>query len=148
VPVHAGRLLLRVATGGERATTLVAGHELPTRRDGDALVVDLPVLGLFEVVRIRCRWTARQRAPGQAPASAAVDTRDVDATPQVVHEKNPLVVGSDLLARLLYGCDGCAWRHSCPVPLRRRGRHDTCHGNSGHAGGNPKSLDNHGNFPF
>ncbi|HET6703995.1 hypothetical protein [Amycolatopsis sp.] len=54
VPVRDG-LLLRDATGGERATALVAGHELPARCDGDALVVGPPVLGLFEVVHICCR---------------------------------------------------------------------------------------------
>lgn len=47
--------LLRDATGDGRATTLVAGCELPARRDGDALVVDRPVFGLFEVAHIR-RW--------------------------------------------------------------------------------------------
>ncbi|MGC7101047.1 beta-galactosidase trimerization domain-containing protein [Amycolatopsis lurida] len=53
VPVGEGRLVIRNATGDERATALVARRELPARRDGDALVIDLPVIELFEVVRIR-----------------------------------------------------------------------------------------------
>lgn len=39
-------------TGDERATALVARRELQAWRDGDVLVIDLPVIDLFEVVRI------------------------------------------------------------------------------------------------
>ncbi|HSA49329.1 MAG TPA: hypothetical protein VLH10_04350 [Yinghuangia sp.] len=53
LPITGGRLVVHDATGDERATALVAGRELATRRDGDALVIDLPAVDLFEVVRIR-----------------------------------------------------------------------------------------------
>ncbi|UGQ11410.1 beta-galactosidase trimerization domain-containing protein [Yinghuangia sp. ASG 101] len=53
VPIAHGRLVLRDATESTRADALVAARELATRRRGEALVVDLPVLDLFEVVRIR-----------------------------------------------------------------------------------------------
>ncbi|GAA3392793.1 alpha-amylase family protein [Cryptosporangium minutisporangium] len=53
VPIDGGHLVLRRAAGNERATALVAGRELTVRRNEDALVVELPTIDLFEVVRIR-----------------------------------------------------------------------------------------------
>ncbi|MEV5828726.1 alpha-amylase family protein [Spirillospora sp. NPDC052242] len=53
VPVGDGRLVLHRATGDESAVSLVTRQELGTRMDGGALVIDLPVIDLFEVVRIR-----------------------------------------------------------------------------------------------
>ncbi|MEQ0558232.1 alpha-amylase family protein [Amycolatopsis sp. NEAU-NG30] len=51
IPVRDGRLVVHGATGP--ATASVARHELPARPEGDVLTVDLPVIDLFEVVRIR-----------------------------------------------------------------------------------------------
>ncbi|QFG21253.1 alpha-amylase family protein [Actinomadura sp. WMMB 499] len=53
VPVREGWLVLRHATGDESATSLVTRRELGTRPDGHSLVIDLPVLDLFEVISIR-----------------------------------------------------------------------------------------------
>ncbi|MFV2178953.1 hypothetical protein [Actinomadura sp. LOL_011] len=53
VPVGNGRLVLHHATGNESATSLVTRQELDTRMDGRALVIDLPVIDLFDVISIR-----------------------------------------------------------------------------------------------
>lgn len=52
VPLAGGRLCLRTDVANWRATALVAGHELITYRENGAVVIDLPVLDLFEVVRM------------------------------------------------------------------------------------------------
>ncbi|WP_026401411.1 alpha-amylase family protein [Actinomadura rifamycini] len=67
VPVGGGRLVLHHATGDESAVSLVARRELGTRMEGSALVIDLPVIDLFDVISIR---SARARADtGEAAAS-------------------------------------------------------------------------------
>ncbi|NGY65274.1 hypothetical protein G7043_40905 [Lentzea sp. NEAU-D13] len=53
VPITGGRLLIHGATGHEQATALVAGRDLPVRQVEGTLVIDLPTVDLFEVVRVR-----------------------------------------------------------------------------------------------
>ncbi|HET6709691.1 hypothetical protein [Amycolatopsis sp.] len=53
LPVSGGRLVIHGTNGHEKATALVAGHDLPSRREEDTVVIDLPVINLFEVVRVR-----------------------------------------------------------------------------------------------
>ncbi|OLT21218.1 hypothetical protein BJF79_15635 [Actinomadura sp. CNU-125] len=53
VPVRDGRLVLHHAAGNETATSLVTRQKLGTRMDGDALVIDLPVMDLFDVITVR-----------------------------------------------------------------------------------------------
>ncbi|WP_280399634.1 alpha-amylase family protein [Nocardia carnea] len=52
IPLSGGRLFLHGANRESRATALVAGRELSTRRAESSLVVELPVIELFEVVRV------------------------------------------------------------------------------------------------
>ncbi|MFD0899307.1 beta-galactosidase [Actinomadura sediminis] len=53
VPVADGRLMLHRATGNESVTSLTTRRRLGARMDGDVLVIDLPVIDLFEVICIR-----------------------------------------------------------------------------------------------
>ncbi|GGV29383.1 hypothetical protein GCM10010182_60610 [Actinomadura cremea] len=53
VPVGNGHLVLHHATGDESATSLVTRRKLSTRVEGRALVIDLPVIDLFDVISIR-----------------------------------------------------------------------------------------------
>jgi hypothetical protein len=50
LPVTGASLRLPGSSHGVRARALVAGLDCPLRRDGEELIVELPVLGLFEVV--------------------------------------------------------------------------------------------------
>jgi hypothetical protein len=52
VTIHGGRLRLHDMVEAARAEALVAGEVLPLRADGSDVVLDLPPLELFEVVRV------------------------------------------------------------------------------------------------
>jgi hypothetical protein len=52
VPLTNGRLVIRGTRPGAQAKALVSGRELSTRQTDSALIVELPVIDLFEVVRI------------------------------------------------------------------------------------------------
>jgi hypothetical protein len=52
VLVAGGRLVLHGIDESRRATALVAGHDLDIRNEGTTQIIELPVLGMFEVVRI------------------------------------------------------------------------------------------------
>jgi hypothetical protein len=52
LPVTGGRLRFPGLAGAGRAEALVAGTSLPLGREGDDLVVDLPTIERFEVVRV------------------------------------------------------------------------------------------------
>lgn len=54
VPVHGGQLRLRGGTDADSASALVSGRRPEIRRDGDDMIVDLPPLELFEVLRVPC----------------------------------------------------------------------------------------------
>jgi hypothetical protein len=49
VPISGGSLRIR---GGKSARTLVSKDQPTIRQDGDDLVIDLPTLELFEVLRV------------------------------------------------------------------------------------------------
>jgi hypothetical protein len=53
VPITGGRLVVRGTTGHEQVTALVAGIDLRARQEEETLVIDLPAIDLFEVVRVR-----------------------------------------------------------------------------------------------
>ncbi|MFC4376273.1 alpha-amylase family protein [Nocardia halotolerans] len=53
IPVSGGRLVLHGTDMSYRATALVAGHDLESRQDRTASIIELPVIDVFEVVRIR-----------------------------------------------------------------------------------------------
>ncbi|MEU4650203.1 alpha-amylase family protein [Nocardia fluminea] len=53
IPVSGGRLVLPRSDTDHRARALVGGHDLDTRREDGQLIIELPVIDLFEVVRIR-----------------------------------------------------------------------------------------------
>lgn len=52
IPLSSGRLTVRNASPEAKATALVSGRQLNTRRAGSSLVIELPAVDLFEVVRI------------------------------------------------------------------------------------------------
>lgn len=55
--VTGGRVRLHDVTGTWRATALVSGEELPSGRDGNGVIIELPPLELFEVVHVRSTGT-------------------------------------------------------------------------------------------
>ena len=65
VPIAGGQLRLHGTTDGDAASALVSNRQLDIRLEGDDMVLDLPPLELFEVVRVRCSIPSREMNDGQ-----------------------------------------------------------------------------------
>ena len=55
IPISSQKVTIRAPKGGRRVTKarlLVSGREIPFREEGDAVIVDVPTIGIHEVVAL------------------------------------------------------------------------------------------------